>query len=134
MVAFVVLLDQDAATLVRLTEALAAKGVNITAFSLVPGTPAATIGFAVDKEEVARDALERAGIAAQEFATVQFALANDPGSLARVARALETAGVLIRLTLTLRASRGRAVDIVAVDDAERAVLVLRGLPAVTLVD
>jgi hypothetical protein len=127
MKAFLVRLDARSGSLARLSEAMAGKGVNVVAVSAMPGDRQ-TVGFVADPEDAARQALRQAGIRAREFDVIQLALANEPGALARVAAALEGAGTPIQLLLTLRASRGRALDVIAVADPARAEMVLRGLP------
>jgi hypothetical protein len=127
MKAFLVRLDARAGSLARITEAVAGKGANLVAVGVLPGERQA-VCFVADPEDAARQALRQAGIRAREFDVIQLALANEPGALARVARALEGAGIPIQMLLTLRASRGRALDVIAVADAARAELVLRGLP------
>jgi len=131
--AFVVTLGKDQDALLALTDALAGKGANLTSVSLLPGDPP-RLGFTVDLEDAARRALGRLRVPVAEYEVIELSLANTPGSLALAAHALADAGVPIQLLLTVRASRGRATDVIAVDDAEAARLVVRGLSEDVLLD
>jgi hypothetical protein len=131
--AFVVALATDQDGFLALADALAGKGANLTAVSLLPGDPP-RLGFTVDLEDAARRALRGLGVPVAEYEVIELSLANTPGSLALAAHALADAGVPIRLLLTVRASRGRATDVIAVDDAEAARLVVRGLSEDVLLD
>ena len=133
MKAFLVALATEPDALLEVADALAAKGANLTAVSLLPGDPP-RLGFTVDLEDAARRALRQARVEAQEYEVVELSLANTAGSLALAAHALADAGLPIRLLLTMRVSRGRATDLIAVDDAEAARLVVRGLSDDVLLD
>ena len=133
MKAFLVALGKDQDALLALTDALAAKGANLTAVSLLPGDPP-RLGFTVDLEDAARRALRGLGVPVAEYEVTELSLANTPGSLALAAHALADAGVPIELLLTVRASRGRATDVIAVADVEAARLVVRGLSEDVLLD
>ena len=133
MKAFVIALATDQDALLALADALAAKGANLTSVSLLPGDPP-RLGFTVDPEDAARRALRGLGVPVAEYEVIELSLANTPGSLALAAHALADAGVPIRLLLTLRASRGRTTDLIAVDDAEAARLIVRGLSEDVLLD
>jgi len=127
--AFVVRLDRRSGSFTGLTEAMAGKGVNLTAINAVPGPRLSFVAFLADQEDGAREALAQAGYEAREYDVIEMALANEPGALARAARALEAAGTPIEMLLTLRATRGHVVDLIAVSDPAQAELILRGLPA-----
>jgi hypothetical protein len=133
MRAFLVALGPDEQTFLQVTDALAGKGVNLTAVAMLPGDPP-QMGFTVDLEDAARLALRQAGVEADEYDVIDLHVANAPGTLALAAHALADAGVPIRLLLTVRATRGRATDVVAVDDAQRGRLILRGLSDDGLLD
>ena len=133
MKAFVVTLGKDQDALLALTDALAGKGANLTSVSLLPGDPP-RLGFTVDLEDAARRALRGLGVPVAEYEVIELSLANTPGSLALAAHALADAGIPIQLLLTVRASRGRATDVIAVADAEAARLVVRGLSEDVLLD
>jgi hypothetical protein len=131
--AFVVTLADARDTFLEVADALAGKGANVTALSLLPGDPP-RLGFTVDLEDAARLALHQTPVDAEEYEVIELSLANTPGSLALAAHALSDAGVPIRMLLTMRASLGRATDLIAVDDAEAARLVVRGLSEDVLLD
>ncbi len=133
MQAFVIVLGTEPDALLEVADALAGKGANLTALSLLPGDPP-RIGFTVDAEDAARRALGALGVLAQEYPVLELSLENTPGSFALAAHALADAGSPIQLLLTLRASRGQTTDVIAVTDAGAARLVLRGLAGDVLVD
>lgn len=131
--AFIVALGDAPGAIVELSEAIAGKGANLTAVSILPGQPG-SFGFIVDDEASARQALTAVGLTATEFDVIPMTIPNEPGALARAARELEMAGTPIKLLLTLRATRGRVVDMIAVPDPAKARLVVRGLPDDGLID
>ena len=126
-------LEGGADILVELADALAGKGANLTALSLLPGDPP-RLGFTVDDEDAARRALDARGVRAQAYPVVERSLENTPGSFALAAHALADAGSPIQLLLTLRASRGQTTDVIAVGNVEAARLVLQGLAGDVLLD
>jgi hypothetical protein len=131
--AFVVTLGDDRDVFLELTDALAGKGVNLTAVAMVPGRPP-RLGFTVDREPAAREALRQVRVKAVEYELIELRLPNTPGSLARAARELADAGNPILLLLTLRASRGRTTEVIAVADPEKGRLMLRGVTEDGLLD
>ncbi len=133
MKAFTVRLDDRTGSLVHITEALAGKGANLVAVGLIDAEDGVLV-FVPDREEVAREALRPITASVTEHDVVELQMANEPGALARIARALDEAGTPIRLLLTLRATRGSAVDVIAVDDPDRAQMIIRGLSEGGLLD
>ncbi len=126
MKAFVVRLDERTGSLGRVTEAIAGKGVNLIAISLMQDGPDSLLVFVPDREDAAREALRPLSASVREHDVIELQMANEPGALATVARALEDAGTPIELLLTLRATRGSAVDVIVVSDPARARLIIRG--------
>jgi hypothetical protein len=63
--AFVVALATAQDGFLALADALAGKGANLTAVSLLPGDPP-RLGCTVDLEDAARRALRQVGVGAQE--------------------------------------------------------------------
>ena len=133
MKAFVVALGDGRPGLLELADALAGKGANLTSVSLLPGDPP-RLGFTVDLEDAARRTLRQLRIEAREYEVIELPLANTPGALAAAARALADAGLPIELILTLRASLGRATDMIAVADVEAGRLAVRGVSEDGLLD
>ncbi len=95
MGAFIVELENKPGQLARLAEAVAAKGVNLTALCDVAWGSAGAVGLAVSDEAAAREALTAGGFTFREVELVSTTLADQPGSLARAARRLADAGVNI---------------------------------------
>ncbi len=133
MRAFVVTLTETADALLAVADAVAATGANLTAVSLLPGSPP-RFGFTVDREDAARRALQGLGLPTVEFETIELNLANIPGEFALAAHALAEAGVPIELVLTVRATRGRTREVIAVSDIETGRLVAQRLSADVLLD
>jgi len=133
MKAFVISLEGDGDAFPGLTAALAGKGANVIAVSLLPGDPP-RLGFAVNDEDAARRSLREAHLTAEEYELIELSLANAPGALAVAARELADAGAPIQLLLTLHASSGRTIDMIGVADLSVARLVVRGLSEDGLID
>jgi hypothetical protein len=117
MKAFVVVTEDRPGELARIGEAVGNAGVNITALAGLTGD---AVGFLVSDEAGARGALRAAGIEAHELDAIRIALADEPGALAKAARKLATPGINVHFILSMGISHGKAVVVLAVDDARRA--------------
>jgi hypothetical protein len=92
----VVIPDDKPGMLAAIAEALGDAGVNIEACSAFTGGGKGVVHVLVDDDEAGIAALEAAGHpvhAARDVAVIQ--LANEPGSLARIARMVDAAGINI---------------------------------------
>lgn len=111
----------------QVTGALGQAGVNIEGFSIQAGRMA----FLMDDPREARKALESHGFPVEVIPVVGLDMPNEPGSLASLIEALHDAGVHIIHSFGMGHGRGGAVY-VKMDDLERALPVLDGMPGVTV--
>ena len=95
MQAFLVELRNAPGELANVTEAIAAKGVNITA---IGGTACGDSGRAAimtNDDATTRTALEATGHTFTEMEATDTAIRNEPGALAKACRRLAEAGINI---------------------------------------
>ena len=120
MKAFVIATEDRPGELARITEAMGRAGVNMTAIAGLTGEGAGMIGILASDEAGARGALRAAGIEAQELEAIRIALADEPGALAKAARKLAAPGINVEFILSQGISHGKAVVVLAVNDARKA--------------
>jgi hypothetical protein len=95
MHAFLVELDNKAGELARITEAIAAKGIDIQGLSGSTCGSSGSLALMTDDEARTRQVLTDKGARFRELEVTQASVGQAPGSLAKVARRLADAGVNI---------------------------------------
>ena len=121
MKAFLVELQNQPGGLARLAEALAERGINITAIGGAASSGgSSTIGLMTNDEPGARSALEGAGFSVRLIDIVGITLPNQPGTLAGAARRLANAGINIELLLATGIQGADVSVAIGVDDIEAA--------------
>lgn len=110
--------------LAKVTEAIAQKGIDISAFGGVACGDGGTIALLTNDEAGTRRALAGAGYQAREVEVVSTSIEHSPGSLAKVARKLADAGINIEAALPTAMSGGNVTLAFAVDDPAKARAVL----------
>jgi hypothetical protein len=98
---FIVDLKHVPGELANASEAIARKGVNITAFSGVTSGENGEVAFLTDDDVETRRALADGGFHARELDIVPVTIANSPGALAKTARKLADAGINIEAALPI---------------------------------
>ncbi|MGH2429612.1 MAG: hypothetical protein ACRDGV_12185 [Candidatus Limnocylindria bacterium] len=93
MIAFIVESENRPGEIARISEAVAEKGINITALGSVAWGERGAIGLQTSDPDETRDAFDRAGLVYREVETVEFHLPDKPGTLASASRKLANAGV-----------------------------------------
>jgi len=96
---FIVDLKHQPGELAKATEALAQKGIDITAFSGVTCGGSGTVALLTNDDTLTRSTLQDAGYRPRELEVVTATIENTPGSLAKVARKLADAGISIEAAL-----------------------------------
>jgi len=96
---FIVDLKHQPGELAKATEALAHKGIDITAFSGVTCGGSGTVALLTNDDTLTRSTLQDAGYRPRELEVVTATIENTPGSLAKVARKLADAGISIEAAL-----------------------------------
>ena len=95
MNAFLVELENKPGELARVTEAVAAKGIDITGVSGSTCGSSGSVALMTDNDAATRTALGDAGVTFREMEATQAAIATAPGSLAMACRRLADGGVNI---------------------------------------
>jgi hypothetical protein len=95
MNAFLIDLDNKVGELARVTEAIAAKGVNITAVSGSTCGDGGSVAIMTADEAATRAALQDARCSFREIEATETAIRNVPGALAKVCRRLAEGGLNI---------------------------------------
>ena len=128
MTEFVVRLDNRPGSLARLTELLAAAGVNIDALAAWGENGDGVVRLIVDHPEACARVLDDASLGFEERTVLSAMLANRPGELARVTRALADAAINIEAIFVLGVHADGLEIAIAVDDPEAAepILPVRG--------
>lgn len=96
---FIVDLKHQPGELAKATEALAQKGIDITAFSGVTCGGSGTVALLTNDDTLTRSTLQDAGYRPRELEVVTATIENTPGSLAKTARKLADAGISIEAAL-----------------------------------
>jgi hypothetical protein len=99
MNAFLVELENKTGELARITEAIAAKGVDIRGVSGSTCGSSGSVALLTDNDVATRTALQDAKAKFREMEATQASIGNAPGSLAKAARRLADAGVNIEALL-----------------------------------
>ena len=95
MNALLVELENKAGELARVTEAIAAKGIDITGVSGSTCGSSGSVALMTDNDTSTRAALQAAGATFREMEATLAPIAAAPGSLAKACRRLADAGVNI---------------------------------------
>jgi hypothetical protein len=101
MQVFLVDLKNKPGELARVTEAIAAKGVNITGISGATCSDSGRAAVLTSDDATTRTALKGAGFTYAELEATDTALRHEPGTLAKAARRLADAGINIEALLPI---------------------------------
>ena len=124
MNAFLIELRNQPGELARVAEAIAAKGINVTAISGSACGDGGNVSVMTADEQATRMVLRDAGIAFREIEVVETPLPHQPGSLARASRRLADAGINIEAVLVTGMEGNDAVVAFLTADPARAKEVL----------
>lgn len=120
MTEFVVRLDNRPGSLARLTELLAAAGVNIDALAAWGTNGDGVVRLIVNRPDACSRTLDEAGLAYERRMVLSAMLADRPGELARVTRALAEAEINIEAIFLLGTHADGLEFAIAVDDPDAA--------------
>jgi hypothetical protein len=115
MNAFLVDLENKPGEIARVTEAIAARGVNITGVGGTTGGTRSRVAFLVNDEPGMRAALGDAHCMFMEVEVAAVALRHEPGSLARACRRLADAGINIEALMPIGMS-GADIEVAFITD------------------
>ena len=117
---FIVDLKHQPGELAKATQAIAQKGINITAFSGVTCGSSGTIALLTSDDVGTRRALTEAGYRPRELEAVTSTLAHTPGALAETAKKLADAGINVEVALPTSMSDGKVTLAWATDQPAKA--------------
>jgi hypothetical protein len=117
---FIVDLKHQPGELAKATEAIAQKGINITAFSGVTCGSSGTIALLTSDDAGARSALTDAGYHPRELEVVTSTMAHTPGTLAATAKKLADAGINVEVALPTSMADGKITFAWATDQPAKA--------------
>ncbi|MDX1447990.1 MAG: ACT domain-containing protein [Acidimicrobiia bacterium] len=120
MTEFVVRLDNRPGSLARLTELLAQAGVNIDALAAWGTNGDGVVRLIVDLPDACARTLDEAGLSYERRTVLSAMLADRPGELARVTRALAEAEINIEAIFILGTHVDGLEVAIAVDDPDAA--------------
>lgn len=121
---FIVDLKHQPGELAKACDAIAKKGIDITAFSGVTCGDSGTVALLTNDDSGTRNALADAGFRAREHEVVTTTIENTPGSLAKAAWKLANAGISIDAALPTAMSGLNVTLAFATDQPAKARLVL----------
>jgi hypothetical protein len=117
---FIVDLKHQPGELAKACDAIAKKGIDITAFSGVTCGGSGTVALLTNDDSGTRSALTEAGYRAREHEVVTTTIENTPGSLAKTAWKLAKAGISIEAALPTTMSGGNVTLAFATDQPAKA--------------
>jgi len=123
--AFIVDLKNKPSELAKVAEAIAQKGIDITAFSGSTCGDSGTLALVTDNEGVTKRALTDGGWKFRTIELVETSLANKPGALAEAARRLASAGINIEAAFPTGMTGSNVHIVFATDNPVKATQTLR---------
>jgi hypothetical protein len=117
---FIVDLKHRPGELAKVTETIAQKGIDITAFAGVTCGDSGEVAVITNDEAGTRRALSDAGYHVREIELASVSLPNRPGSLAETARKLANAGINIEAALPTGMAGGNVTVAFATDQPAKA--------------
>lgn len=120
VIEFKVFVGKGEGELARVTEALAAKAVNIRAIASEAGNATPFYRIVTNDVNTTRKALGMAGLPYEENEILTSNLIDRPGELAKVARRLTRANVHVSSLYILGSKDGKTEIALTVDDLGRA--------------
>ena len=117
---FIVDLKNKPSELARVTEAIAQKGIDITAFSGSTCGDSGTLALVTNDEAGTQRALTEGQWKFRTVEAIEASLANRPGALAEVARKLGKAGVNIEAAFPTGMAGGNVHVAFATDNPTKA--------------
>jgi hypothetical protein len=120
MTAFIIQGQNRPGELARICEAIAKQRINITSLGSVAWGTTGAVGVLTEDDKGTRDALATAGVQYKEVETVEFGLADKPGTLAEATRKLANAGVNIEFLVPTGMRGGEVQGTAGVDNAQAA--------------
>lgn len=125
MQAFIIELDNQPGALAGVAEAIAAKGINITAVTGLAVDGRGAVVVTTDDESGTATALAAGGFRYRATSVVAVPLEHRPGTLAAAARKLADAGINVEAAFPTGMDGGKVIIAFAVSDPAAAAAALR---------
>jgi hypothetical protein len=117
---FIVDLKHRPGELAKVSESIAQKGIDITAFSGVTCGDSGELALITNDETGTRRALSDGGYHVREIELASASLPNKPGALAEIARKLANAGINIEAAMPIGMVGGNVTIAFATDQPAKA--------------
>ncbi len=117
--------ERSPGLLARVSEILAARGINIETLDAETVQDHGVVILTVDRYDEALVALRDAGIPAVSEDAIIIRIADEPGALARISRRFHDAGIRLRSVRIIRRSTGSGLVALSTERTERALDLVR---------
>ena len=111
--------------LARVTEILAARGINVETLDAETVQDHGVMVLTVDRYDEALVALRDAGVAAVSEDAIVIRIVDEPGALARISRRFHDAGIRLRSVRIIRRREGYGLVALSTERTERALDLVR---------
>ena len=111
--------------LARVSEILAARGINIETLDAETVQDYSVVILTVDRYDEALAALRDAGLHAVSEDAIIIRIEDEPGALARISRRFHDAGIRLRSVRIIRRSAGSGLVALSTERTERALDLVR---------
>ena len=116
-----VFLENKPGRLCAATDALAKKGVNISALTLADTAEFGILRMIVDQPDLAKDVLTESGVIVRISEVIAVAMNDTPGGAGDILHLLSMAGISIEyMYACVGKLSGKAIMIIRTDDPQRA--------------
>ena len=112
--------ESDPGLLARVSEILAARGINIETLDAETVQDHGVVILTVDRYDEALAALRDAGVPAVSEDAIVIRIANEPGALAKISRRFHDAEIRLRSVRIIRRSSGSGLVALSTERTERA--------------
>ena len=117
--------ESDPGLLARVSEILAARGINIETLDAETVQDYGVVILTVDRYDEALAALRDAGLHAVSEDAIIIRIEDEPGALARISRRFHDAGIRLRSVRIIRRSAGSGLVALSTERTERALDLVR---------
>jgi hypothetical protein len=115
MIAFLVDLDNRPGEFARVSEAIAAKGINISGITGATCGSSGRVVLTTDNEPATRAVLGEINVTYAESEVTEASLRNEPGALAKITRRLANSGINIEAIMPT-GMKGNEVSVAFITD------------------
>ncbi len=117
--------ERSPGLLARVSEILAARGINIETLHAETVQDHGVVILTVDRYDEALVALRDAGVAAVSEDAIVIRIADEPGALARISQRFDDAGIRLRSVRIIRRNEGWGLVALSTERTDRALELVR---------